>query len=578
MKFIFSLVVSATISLNIAFAQNSATTFRNYLLEKDYERAGSIAQNVLNENPRDFQLTVSVGDVYFELEEYDKALNAYTKARNINSNDSKIYVKLGRTLIAMNRPKEAIIDLKKAIDKDKKNVELILELADAYLVAGDIKGAELQVSNARSIDSKNANVFLMLGKIYYEQNVWELAKNNYEEALKLEPNNVNARQNLANVYWKLAVAADQGGDVELLNEYLNRSLQECNTLVKNDEKDAASWRLKGQIHFNANQNIEAAQSYNKFLQLRPNNHLERWRLADLLAKNGVCDSAVQHLKIIINLTNNEIADSIRYNAKLVLGSCFYQLKQFSDAAQILTDANQTQELIPNDLKVLAFSFLLAGDTSNAITAFEKLFQKDPHYYCDIMLLVGSRIYRPMKKHEEAINILTSRVNNCSDESERENNSYCYYLIGTSHFDLKQIDEAIDALKKSIELNPNNFWAYIYLGDVYWFQKNIPEGEKQFNLVIENCKSNTEKYKNELNTAFQKLCDNRLQSKKYKELEKFAKDWINLFPDANEFAYLYLAIAFQGNGDQANACKNYREVLKINKDNKTARDNLKSLGC
>lgn len=578
MKFILSLVACSVISMNIAFSQNSAMSFRNYLQEKDFERAGSIAQNVLNENPRDFQLTVSVGDVYFELEEYDKALDAYTKARNINSNDSKIFAKLGRTLIALNRPQEAITDLRKALDKDKKNVELILELANAHLVAGEIRNAELQVSNARSINDKNANVFAMLGKIYYEQNVWELAKNNYEEALKLEPNNVQARQYLANVYWKLAVSADQGGDVELLNEYLNRSLQECNILVRNDEKDANSWRLKGQIHFNANQHLDAAQSYNRFLQLRPNNHLERWRLSDLLAKNGVCDSAVSHLRIIINLPANEVPDSIKYNAKLVLGSCLYQLKQFSEAAEILTEADKVQELIPNDLRVLAFSFLMGEDTNSAITAFNRLFKVNPQQHCDLILLVGSRILRPMKRFEEAIQTLTLRVNSCDTESERDNNAFCYYLIGTSHFDLNQIEESMIALNRSIELNPNNYWAYIYLADVYYFQKNVAEGERLLNLVIEKGKADTERYKNELNTAFQKLCGNRLETKKYRELERVAKDWIALLPDENEFGYLYLAIAFQGNGDQNNACRNYREVLKINKDNKTARDNLRGLNC
>ena len=68
----------------------------------------------------------------------------------------------------------------------------------------------------------------MLGKLYFEQKIWELARSNYEEAIKLDPQNIEIRQLLAEVYWKLAVAADGSGDVELMNVYLNRSLEECN--------------------------------------------------------------------------------------------------------------------------------------------------------------------------------------------------------------------------------------------------------------------------------------------------------------------------------------------------------------
>jgi Tfp pilus assembly protein PilF len=52
----------------------------------------------------------------------------------------------------------------------------------------------------------------------------------------------------------------------------------------------------------------------------------------------------------------------------------------------------------------------------------------------------------------------------------------------------------------------------------------------------------------------------------------------MLPDKNEYAHLYLAVAYQGLGDQSNACKHYNEVLKINPNNQTARDNRKSLGC
>lgn len=47
---------------------------------------------------------------------------------------------------------------------------------------------------------------------------------------------------------------------------------------------------------------------------------------------------------------------------------------------------------------------------------------------------------------------------------------------------------------------------------------------------------------------------------------------------NQWLNLYLAIGYQGSGDTNAACKWYKEVLKIDSNNDTARKNLKALGC
>ncbi len=576
MKLVFKLILLAFLAVSSVFAQNTAATFKNYLHSREYEKAGEIAQQVLNENPKDFDLAISVGDVYYELEKYQLAYSAYTQAKNIKSKDSKVNLKIGRTLVKLGKPAEAITEIKKALDADKKNVDLILELSDAYIASGMLKEAELEITNARSIDSKNANVFLMLGKLYYEQKIWELARSNYEEALTIDPKNVDVRQNLADVYWKLAVAADNGGDKDLLNEYLNRSLQECNVLVQQDEKNANAWRLKAQIHFNADQKLEAAQAYNKFIQLRPTNFKERWRLAELLSKNGVCDSALSHLTAIIETTHEDITDSIKIRAELLLGSCYFENKQYSEAARTFKKLYDGKQLTPDDMQIYALSSLFATDTAAAVDIFMELFKIKPEDNCMFMYRVAIQILKPKKQYDKMIEILNIRLNTakCSDE----NDAFCYYSIGTAYFELKDTEKAIVNLKKSLEVNPSFYWSNIYLGDIYYSQKDFAASDDEFTKVIEAAKSDPVKYKNELNAAYQKMCSSRLDTKKYKDLEKYSKDWLTAIPENNEYGHLFLAVAYQGqsNGDQA--IKEYREVLKVNKDNKTAKDNLKALGA
>ena len=577
MKFISKsilLVLLVFFSAGIAYSQNTATDFRNFLNEHDYEKAGELIPKMISENPKDYDLLISAGDVYYELERYQDAFNTYTKAKELKPKESRVFAKLGRTLINLSRPGEAITELKKAIDSDKKNVELILELAAAYIANGNLEQAEINITNARSIDSKRPDVYVMLGKLYFEQKIWELARSNYEEALKLDSKNLEVRRLLAEVYWKLAVAADSGGDIELMNEYLNRSLDECNIALKENDKDATTWRLKAQIHFNANQKLEAAQAYNKFIQLRPNNYKERWRLAELLATSGVCDSARPHLLNIIKSTHDDITDSIKIRAELLLASCYYKDKNYSEANGIFKSLRTRITLAPEDLQVYAISSLFNGDTNDAVILFKELFKVNPEESCNFMYLVANQILKPQKKYAEMIEILEQRlnINACDDD----NNAFCYYTIGTGYFELKEAEKAIAALKKSLEVNPTFYWSNIYLGDIYYSQKDIAAGEAQFYTVINAVKTEPNKYKNELNAAFQKVASAKLDAKKYSEIEKVSKEWVSLLPENNEFGHLFLAIAYQGQGKAEQAKSEYREVLKVNPENKTAKDNLRAL--
>jgi tetratricopeptide (TPR) repeat protein len=192
----------------------------------------------------------------------------------------------------------------------------------------------------------------------------------------------------------------------------------------------------------------------------------------------------------------------------------------------------------------------------------------------MMLRVGTAILKPMKQYNEMIRILSLRNNTCTDEYT----AFSLYSIGTAHYELTNVDSAIANLNKAIEIDSNYHWAHIYLGDIFYSQKNTVEAEKHFSFVVNNAKLDLEKYKNELAAAYSKQAGIKLDAKKYKDLEKVAKEWLDLIPENNEYACLYLAVSYQGSGDAANACKYYREVLKINKDNKTAKDNLKGLGC
>jgi len=194
---------------------------------------------------------------------------------------------------------------------------------------------------------------------------------------------------------------------------------------------------------------------------------------------------------------------------LYLGTCYARTNAYLNAIQIYNKADKISPLEPTDLVTLALAYMLSEDTTSALNIFDRVLATSPRLICDRIISIA-RIHNSHKRLEDVIRVLTISTNNCPIDNTTP---YCYYLIGTSQFELKNIDASIAALNKAIEIDSNYFFAYIYLGDIYIHQKNPTEGEKLFEYVINRAKDNPTKYSNELNMVFQKLAGNRLEAKR-----------------------------------------------------------------
>jgi tetratricopeptide (TPR) repeat protein len=162
--------------------------------------------------------------------------------------------------------------------------------------------------------------------------------------------------------------------------------------------------------------------------------------------------------------------------------------------------------------------MLAADTTRALGHFDRLLQEAPTQACALIVNIA-RIYNNRKQFEDVIRVLTISTNACPVDN---NTPYCFYLIGTANFELGNIDASIVAMQRALEINPNYHFASIYLGDIFIHQKNVTEGEAQFNKVVDACKGEAEKFKQELNMAFGKICGIKLDQKKYNDLQRVAR--------------------------------------------------------
>lgn len=551
----------------VAFATISKESFLTLVNQKNFEEAAKHIPDIANSFSKDLQMQIAFGDVYFDLEKYDEANRYYAAAYKLKDNDNKAAQKYAISLAQLKKFPEAVKVIKAIIKENPKDIYNYLTAAEIYIKADSLAEAEIQIDRARSLDKKNPAPLVTLGNLYFSKRVYELARQNYEEALSLDPNNVEAHMNLAISYYWLA---NRESDKELSNELFTRSLKEWNIVSQLDSMNAKAFFEQGKIWYMSEKYPEAATALSRYVKLRPNSPLGRWYLAESLYKLGECDSAVVHLDIV----RNEI-DSIKTTATKYLADCYISLKQFAKAKQIYKELDkESYQYDAVDYRKYGQAEFFTGDTTSAIKYWNKSIEMDQEGNCILMYFLGT-IMNSIKMYNESSNILKLRLQTkgCSDE----NDSKIYYIIGQNFIFSNQPDSAVVYLEKSLEIDPNNMFAIVYLGDASIQLKNNKKGMDYYRMVISKYDTDNTINQSAVNQAYAKLSNLILESKNYSELNKITKRWTDLFPD-NLFANLYCAVSYQGLNDGDNACKYYAKVLKLDPTNKTAKQNRDVIGC
>jgi len=548
---------------------------------KDYELALKLIPEAINQNPKDAMVHYIAGDVYLEMEKYEDAVRMFKKTVDIDKKNIDAWIKLGRALTFNDKREEAMEVLKDAQDKDEKNVFILLEMANVYLSKEtlnneDLTKAELLITQARELNKKEPASFVALGDYYFKQRVYDLAKQNYDEALQLNENLTSAREKLAiSLYW----LGNRETDEELSSQYFKRSLEEWNKLTQQDPKNAKAFFEQGKILFLSKNYKDAVISLRNFINLRPSSSLGRWYLAQSLDDIGAFDTAAYHLEIV----SREI-DSVKNKALIMRARALYDASDqqsrkntpnpdlYKQTISAYEKAEKDTALIVFDYQKIGQSYMLLKDTAKALDTWKKSVMIDSNESCRIMDQMGF-IYQKIGKYQDAIDILSKRIQNANCKSS--NDHIAYYFIGQSYLLLKMPESAIDPLQKSSIADSTFLFSKISLGDAYASLSKNSEAELTYNQVLDIGKSDTAKYSFALIQAFSKLGQMYLDQKKFNDVVKIGEKWASIFP-SEAYAYLFQAIGYHNLQNGKMACQNYRKVLKIDPKNASAQKNLKSL--
>lgn len=166
---------------------------------RNYNKAMSIIEKSLKENPSNDKILFYQGLAYSRLKKWDKAIQSYEAAINDNPNMAKAFNNLGNLYNQQKKYGKAIENLKKATQIDPKLSEAYNNMGIVYSHLGQFDAAIKAFIQATDLNPKLIAAFYNLGQIYYQDKKWDAAQTSFNNVLALNSDHVQAKKFLAQI-------------------------------------------------------------------------------------------------------------------------------------------------------------------------------------------------------------------------------------------------------------------------------------------------------------------------------------------------------------------------------------------
>ena len=388
-----------------------------------------LVQTLIREFPQSESPIVLMGNVQWRHGNAAEALKFWQEALHTNPKRADVYKAMGWFAMGKENYEEAIMHWRKALQADPQIPGVHNNIARALMGLGKHDEAIEELRKDIEISPNSSSSYFLLGQGYLQQKEYEKAKANYEKAISLEPD-------LTNAYYGLFTVCARLNQHEKAQEYLAifKKLKAEDMKVLKDRNDAfndlldmrrgaaetfmfaakmyqgrsdiyppdlPAKRMAGEWQAKCEQLLKRAA------ELDPNNTVYLMELASLYGtSNRLSDALAMHKKISELEPNNPVC-------YLNIGVFSARLKQFVDAEPAFT-------------KVI----VLAPESSIGYRFLAQLY-----------LETGTKLPQARDLAQKAVALEPIAAN--------------YFVLSWACDTNSDIDSALSAIKKALELDPVN---------------------------------------------------------------------------------------------------------------------------
>ena len=364
------------------------------------------------------------------------------------------------------------------------------------------------------------------GVVYLNRKEYDRAERELKMAVELSPQYADAYHNLGVLY-------EQTGD-------LNRAEESYLTATKKDHKFAQPHNGLCSVYLREGQYKKGIKHGKKALKKNPN-------IADPAFCMGICFVRLENPKEAETaLRRATDIDPNHYLAHNALAKVYLQDGRYDDAINRLLVAVEILPSFEEAWRNLSFAYYQKGDFIKATEYIRSSLGINPNnssgnkLYAAILLKQARN--EPLKAItycQEAVEKLRYVIKkiNSQDGEALANLGLAKRCVGREKRKAGDLEtgtrwllEAEKTLKYSIEVEPENCYTYLYLGELQLdeFKNKQKAGEASLIEAI-NC---SRKYKNPLDLALFKLGSHYMETKRVREGKKYLCEFLNASDPSN----------------------------------------------
>lgn len=308
---------------------------------------------------------------------------------------------------------------------------------------GDLKGAEPHLAGALKQSPRDRRLLEALGSIYARTDRWKQAEESFRAALGIEPESIGARLGLA------ALFIDTGRYQEaqaMLGEVRRRDPANLFALLKAALLDARLGRT-----------AEAEAGAREVVARQPSNAEAHYVLGLALERRGALEEAAGEMRRVREITPaHPGALSHLVTLETRLGHAA-EAARWRKAQQVALSRLHVEERVRGH-RIRAVEAFNRKDYRTALDEFRAIAREDPDDP-QVHLHLGST-FIALGNPDEAQRAL----DRCLALDPR--NERALAEMGRLHALANRLDEAIEALKKAVALNPEFAEPHYYLAGIY----------------------------------------------------------------------------------------------------------------
>jgi tetratricopeptide (TPR) repeat protein len=432
------------------------------------------------------------------------AITAFEQAVKVNQKPGEAHYYLGAIALARTQIPDAIRHLEEAVRIDDENVDALRLLGDAYVKNKNLPGALAQFRRAVKLAPKNGNVASSFGKAllaadsvdaaireltrakeylpedasiyeslaeaFQKHNVVPMVIMNYQKAIELDPANTARRIKLATVFEK--------------NRQYTEAVKEFDEIIKRDSSNADAHRQKGNIYVRAKMYKSAIAPLRTYTSLQPKSVEGSVLFVKALDGANDFDEVVKEGKRSLKL------DSSNVDVWRSLAQAQVETRQYQDALVSYEALKRRKAFASTDQAQYGLALFRTGRDEDALSSLLEAVANDS-MNCDAYFSLGS-IYMKKRDYEKAGAMFDKRI-----ECDPRSISLAAYLNGAaSHMQTKNYPRTRELLVKAIEVKPDFLQARLWLARYYAQVDSLDNAKAEYDSVLQQIGTNTDKYKKE----------------------------------------------------------------------------------